>query len=272
MRRILLGSIQIKYLAKNNFEEYIKEIEAEDISNEWNNKYKKNNYKEEEWKREDIWNQIQEIILNNIQNINIDNNYNHSMNININKDEMEKDKKKYKLIKHEEGKNFEGIIKYLEDKYGKDIHQQGIINITASSSNCNIPEQVINYGWDSAWYSDHHNPGEWWEINFKEKKVKMNGYSLKTYRGWSTNSYHLKNWVIEGRNEGGEWKEIDRQDNNDLNGPSYQHYYSIGMTEPYQYFRIKCIGEDHYGYTNNCEFYTLAITNFEIYGAIKEND
>ena len=40
---------------------------------------------------------------------------------------------------------------------------------------------------------------------------------------------------MEGKNEGEEWKEIDRQENNyDLNGPSYQHYYSIPeITKPF---------------------------------------
>ena len=52
----------------------------------------------------------------------------------------------------------------------------------------------------------------------------MNGYSLQS----SNNSNYLKNWVIEGKNEGEEWKEIDRQyNNNDLKGNYNQYYYSL---------------------------------------------
>jgi len=73
----------------------------------------------------------------------------------------------------------------------------------------------------------------------------------------------MKNWVIEGRKEGKEWKEIDRHDNYDLNGYYYQHYYSISeKTEPFQLIRIKCIGKDHRSFLNN----------LEIFGEISQED
>ena len=85
---------------------------------------------------------------------------------------------------------------------------------------------------------------------------------------------HLKNWVIECKNEGEEWKEIDRQDNYDLKGPLNEHYYSIKeMTKPYQYIRIKIIGRDHY-YSHNKDYkidnYFLTLNQFEIFGEINE--
>ena len=43
-------------------------------------------------------------------------------------------------INHKEGKNFDGIMKYLEKQYGKDLHEQGIISISASSSKHGKPE------------------------------------------------------------------------------------------------------------------------------------
>ena len=98
--------------------------------------------------------------------------------------------------------------------------------------------------------------------------VKINGYSLKTYGG-SNNFDYLKNWVIEGKNEGGEWEKIDQQDNNDLIGKPNQHYYSIPkMNEPYQYIRIKNLGRNH---TQNSTHYYLVLTNFEIFRAMSEN-
>jgi hypothetical protein len=236
LRRILLGSIQIKNLNQKNFQEYIEEIEAEDVIP---------NQKEESY----IWNQIQEILIN--QTI---------ITENIEKSDS---------IEHKDGNNFDGIIMYLEKKFGNDIHQQGIICITASSNNShNKPEQVIDYNWHdvTGWYSNPKNPGEWWQINFKTMKVKMSGYSLKTFSG-RKGSYHLKNWVIEGRNDEEEWEEIDRQDNDDLNGSFKQKYYSLQeKTKPYQYFRIKTLGKDHYGLTHY-----LSLLNVEIYGELKHS-
>ena len=40
------------------------------------------------------------------------------------------------------------------------------------------------------------------------------------------------------------------------------------QTEPYQYIRIKNLGENHYIYETQ---YYLVLTNFEIFGAISEN-
>ena len=71
----------------------------------------------------------------------------------------------------------------------------------------------------------------------KKMKFKINGYSLMTCSGPSV-IWHLKNWVIEGKNEGEEWKEIDRQDNFDLNGPNYEHYYSLSIHIQYSIFLI----------------------------------
>ena len=103
-------------------------------------------------------------------------------------------------------------------------------------------------------------------------KVKITGYSIKTC-GSNISSNHLKSWVIEGKNEGEEWKGFDQQDNNDLNGSSYQYYYSIPeKTEPYQYIRIKCVGLTHYGYSHNRKQYQLTLSNVEIFGELEINE
>jgi len=80
-----------------------------------------------------------------------------------------------------------------------------IITISSFLNSGYGPENTINYESDDYWHSQN-NQGEWWEINFKEMKVKMNGYSLQSVN----NINYLKNWVIEGKNEGVEWKEIER--------------------------------------------------------------
>ena len=190
LRRILLENIEIKNLSKENFKEYIEEIETEDISFSSTINIKEGR---------NIWKQIQEIILNNN-----DNNYN---NINYNDNKVGKENfKNNKVIEHQEGNNFQGIIKYLEDKYGKDIHEQGIITINTSSDKKTMMK-VIDYESNSFWHSDGEKYG-WWEINFK--KIFLNGYSIKTHDFQANHGNHLKNWAIECKNEGEEWKEIDR--------------------------------------------------------------
>ena len=136
-----------------------------------------------------------------------------------------------------------------------------------------------------------NNPGNWLEFDFKKYKVKITGYSLKTNNGPPNQQYHLKNWVIEGSQDGSEWIEIDKQENNnDLNGSNYSHYYPISdSNEEFQYVRIKSTGENHYNYqllqfqnlnfwsnpnlwqnqVNSQTFHYLMIANIEFYGEIR---
>ena len=255
MRRILLENIQIKYLDEQNFKEYIEEIEAEDFSNNSLNNENEGT----------IWKQLQDILLNNTTIGGKEEKERKR------KEEKERKKKnnKYKLIEHRFGNNFNGIINYLKKVYGEKIHPDIITVSTSSRAELreNVIEDSINH-WQSI-----NVLGEWWQINFKKMKVKMSGYSLKTYNFEPYHYNHLKNWVIEGRNEDEEWKEIDRQDNNDLNGNDLEHYYSLPkMTEPYQYFRIKCIGRNHAGVTENKDIFYLTLKQLEIFGEIIESE
>ena len=166
-------------------------------------------------------------------------------------------------VNHQKGKNFEGIIKYLQNKSES-------ISITASSvasDNYNLygPENLIDYNSNSSYQSDD-NAENWIEINFKEKKVKINGYSLRTY-GYGYNGYNLKNWVIEGSKDKNQWIEIDKKENNfDLNGSYLEHYFPISkLTDAFQYIRLRSIGLNHYG--NN----HIILTKLELYGEIITN-
>ena len=83
-----------------------------------------------------LWNQIQDIILNNIKSIKLEG---------IEKEDNEKEDKNFKLIEHKDGNNFDGIIKYLQNKYGKDMHNKGSITLASSSSMSGYkPEKAIN--------------------------------------------------------------------------------------------------------------------------------
>ena len=139
-------------------------------------------------------------------------------------------------------------------------------SITASSIfSWRPPERVIIYDQDTSnpWVSKNI-VGSWLEINFKEEKVKINGYSLKSPQ-WGPHSDTLQNWVIDGSKDGKNWIEIDKRENdNYLNGPGYEHYYPISKTiDEFQYIRIRNTGQCHCG----CSAY-LALINFEVYGDI----
>ena len=236
-KSMLLGIIECKHLNKESFKEYIDMIEEEDIQNE-----------------SIIFRKIREILINNLDNLHLEEDLKRKMKDNI------------MNINHQEGKNFEGIINHFQNQSEKRILEQGIISITASSVNDSCgPEHLIEYDSNSYYYSNN-NAGNWIEINFKEKKVKINGYSLRTY-GYGYNGYNLKNWVIEGSKDKNQWIEIDKKENNfDLNGSSFEHHFPISKsTDAFQYIRLRSIGLNHYG--NN----HIILTKLELYGEIITN-
>ena len=77
---------------------------------------------------------------------------------------MENEMTKKTAIEHEEGNDFNGIIKYLEGKYGNNLHQQKIVKITVSSSGYNRPYQVIDYNWKDHFYTSVSLHGQWFKL------------------------------------------------------------------------------------------------------------
>ena len=237
-KSILIGIVEGKYLSIEKFKEYLEKIEEEDIIRE-----------------PKILKNLKDILIKNIKNID-----------NIKLKEKTKEEKRGREIKHQNGENFQGILRYLQNKYGKTIHQKGIISISASSGGG--PEIAIDYdnqNTNDRWCSANV-PNSWLEIDFKKQKVKINGYSIKTMDSEPNENDHLKNWVIEGSKDKNTWIEIDKQENNNyLNGPNYEHYFEISKTnEEFQYIRIRSIGKNHYN-RNYLDF-----SRIEFYGEIFE--
>ena len=103
----LMEAIEINYLKKKYLEEYVEMIEQEDIQRE-----------------PKIFKKIKNFLVKNL-------------NMHI----LPKEKIN---IQHKEGQDFEGIFKYLQTKFGKNLHEQGIISISASPTITNKPELRVN--------------------------------------------------------------------------------------------------------------------------------
>ena len=74
-----------------------------------------------------------------------------------------------------------------------------MIEIIASSCPYRSPQNVIHYESNDFWQSEN-TEGHWIEFNFNFWKLKVRGYSLKTY-GKGYDKHHIKNWVLDGSND-----------------------------------------------------------------------
>ena len=169
----------------------------------------------------------------------------------------------------QEGKEFNGIMKFLVEETGGNIHDNGTIEITSNSINAdNHPKNLVDYSNNNFYYSKD-NGNAIICFDFKEKSVQLSSYTIQSY-DLNANWGHLKNWVIEQSNDAKNWTEIDsHQDDPTLNGPSIVASFEIPEKENLQYSRFIRIRQ-----TGNSWFFTgshnsIYFPYIEFYGKLK---
>jgi hypothetical protein len=164
---------------------------------------------------------------------------------------------------------FEGIISYLTTQHDGNVHDLGIINISAhdpySSSSCYSPKNVADLTATTTYFLSKNQPNQMLIYDFQKFRIKPTDYSIRSHHTQGVNGQHLKSWVIEVSLDGSNWEEIDRRENNnDLNGSSFIKTFSISKSIECRFIRLHQIGPNHYG--NN----HLLFSAFEIFGSLLE--
>ena len=118
---------------------------------------------------------------------------------------------------YDSSKPLDGIIAHLTREFGGNVHDKGIVNVTASSVLGSYePKDAVDLEGDKEFASEDKE-NSWICYDFKDRRVTPTSYSIRSQSGGS-GSCHLKSWVIEASNDGQSWTEIDRRDgNSDLN-------------------------------------------------------
>jgi hypothetical protein len=151
----------------------------------------------------------------------------------------------------------DGIIAHLTRECGGNVHQRGIVDITARTTYSERwpPYHVAEFGARN-FFNSNNEPDQWLCYDFKAMRIAPTHYSI---RAWG--SYDLRHWVIEGSKDGVEWVEMDRRDSNELTG-NQMHTWRIANPRDVRMVRIRQLGLNHSG-----DNY-LEMAEFEIYGDI----
>jgi hypothetical protein len=160
-----------------------------------------------------------------------------------------------------EGNEWDGILSHLAKDCDGNVHEKGIVNITASSEGSGKCWQVTNHGWSGYWYSANV-PDSWICFDFIEKSVSLRYYTLKSHNGmrnWFTQ------WEIEGSNDGNDWESLDSRNTRDLCGKSIAKSYQCLKVDRIKYFRF--IRMRQTGKTNDNEDH-LILCNIEFFGIV----
>lgn len=100
-------------------------------------------------------------------------------------------------------------------------------------------------------------------MDFKDKKVALTGYSLKSHStAWNYDSF-FKSWKIEGSNDKDNWTLVDEQKNSTvLHSFLAEGHWSCKKPAPYKYFRIMMTD------MNTQNNYCMKLHAIELFGQI----
>lgn len=173
-----------------------------------------------------------------------------------------------KSLPYTNGRHFNGIMNYLTSKTNSNIHDNGTISITTTDQIITAhPENLVNYNSENV-YSSNDSKFATVCFNFKEKYIQPTSYSIRSCS--SNSSPHLKNWIIEVSNDGKNWDEIDRHENDsNLNEDVKDYTFNIQKQthDFYHFIRIRQIGNSWY--KDGCHN-KIILRRFEVFGKLKE--
>ena len=184
--------------------------------------------------------------------------------------------KSFKEFKLEEGHEFEGIMNQLTKETGGNIHDNGTIEITTNSIECDSksyhPKNLVDYK-STNYYEFKEEPNAFVCFEFKDRGIQLSGYSIGSGAN-DPNSHHLRNWVVEVSKDGKKYEEVDRHsDYYELNGPKIIRTFNVKKTnrEFYRFIRLRSTGYSWDGYPNSNK-YMMYFYYIEFFGKLEEKE
>ena len=169
---------------------------------------------------------------------------------------------------YQETKPLSGIISYLTNEFGGNVHHKGIVNVTASSvhgqEHENQPYSVTELDSQSEFFSNNEKDS-WVCYDFRERRVKPRSYTVRSMFNMCRGKHYLKSWVFEGSNDGTTWTELNRQRNNsDLKGSYATHNFKVSVSpnESFRFLRLRQTGKNH------ADCYFMIFSGLEIFGVL----
>lgn len=172
-----------------------------------------------------------------------------------------------KTIPYKKGQELNGIIKYLTDKTGGNIHDNNTIEVTTNSPySIYHPKNLLDSISGNDYYSKVRDQNAWVCFDFKKMKIEISNYSIKS-SNINPGCHHIKNWVFEISDDGDKWTKIDEHSNyTELNGNLITKTFEVSQKRFARFCRLRNNGE-YYGSNNN---YSLVLNSIEFYGRLQE--
>ena len=152
-----------------------------------------------------------------------------------------------------------GVIEKLTRGCGGNVHEKGVVEITASSCSIGSVKRVAKLETGDCFYS-YGNPNQWICYDFKEWRVAPTGYSITSGSDWCP-----KSWVFQVSNDGKNWDVVDRRDNNeDFKAGKVTRNYEL-VPPPHGKFRFVRLLQTGPNHSGNDQ---LVIAALEVFGTL----
>jgi hypothetical protein len=156
----------------------------------------------------------------------------------------------------------DGIIAHLTRVHGGNVHDRGIVSVSASSVYYSTvsARNVAELGQKNFFHSVHA-PDQWVCYDFKDRRVQLTDYSIAAH----TSNLFLRSWVVEGSDVGSAWVTLDERINNtDADAGRPIVTFPVNRTIPSRFIRLRQTGKcsHHNDY--------LILFGFEVFGSIIE--
>ena len=156
--------------------------------------------------------------------------------------------------------DFVGIMSHLRDICGGNPHENGIMDITASSSNRKTCRRLVDYGWND-WWGSNDRKDSYVQFDFKAIKVCVSDYAIQSD---GDSGHHLRSWVLEASNGGERWDELDNRYTSELDGKYIVKNYNCKLNRStfYRLIRLRQTGK------NTSDSNYLKLSQIEFFGKV----
>ena len=163
---------------------------------------------------------------------------------------------------------FNGIFHYLKTiNSSNNIYDEKIVELIPSSVYPDTSYHIKNLlDHQNNSFISGNNPNDNIIIDFKNKKINLKGYSIRSRPDHGVNRYHLKSWKVLGSNDRLNWFEFDKKINNsDINNQNVSKYFecSNNSNEFFEFIKIELID------TNWSNDWYFTISQLELFGILQ---
>jgi hypothetical protein len=155
--------------------------------------------------------------------------------------------------------SLDGIISYLTREYGGNVHEVGIVEVSAKSHDPSLPPRNAVELQSESYFQSKDSPDQWLCYDFKNHRVKPSHYSIHAH----SNNWYLRSWMLEGSNDGSSWNCLDAQNDNSTTNSNHPiGTFPIAESSEYRLIRLRKTGKAANGHDH------LILFGFEIFGQL----